>query len=32
MERFDSGGVDALRYWLEDHPNTRLVVIDTLKK
>lgn len=31
-ERFDNGGTDALRYWLEDHPNTRLVVIDTLKK
>lgn len=31
-ERFDNGGTDALHYWLEDHPNTRLVVIDTLKK
>lgn len=31
-ERFDNGGVNALNYWLEDHPNTRLVVIDTLKK
>lgn len=31
-ERFDSGGVEALDFWLEDHPNTRLVVIDTLKK
>lgn len=31
-ERFDNGGVEALHYWLQDHPNTRLVVIDTLKK
>ena len=31
-ERFDNGGVEALDFWLQDHPNTRLVVIDTLKK
>ena len=29
---FDEGGVEALGYWLEDHRDCRLVVIDTLKK
>ena len=30
--RLDQGGVGALRKHLEDHPDTRLIVIDTLKK
>src|SRR5215210_7942081 len=30
--RLDQGGVEALRKHLEDHPDTRLIVIDTLKK
>jgi hypothetical protein len=28
----DSGGVEALDLWLEEHPDTRLVAIDTLKR
>jgi hypothetical protein len=28
----DRGGVEDLDAWLEDHPDTRLVVIDTLKR
>lgn len=28
-ERLDDGGLDALGEWLEDHPDARLVVIDT---
>jgi hypothetical protein len=30
--RLDQGGVEALRKHLEDHPDVRLIVIDTLKK
>src|SRR5215208_74782 len=30
--QLDHGGVEALDSWLEAHPGTRLVVIDTLKK
>ena len=30
--RLDQGGVEALRTYLEDRPDIRLVVIDTLKK
>jgi AAA domain len=30
--RFDDGGITQLDRWLHDHPDTRLVVIDTLKK
>ena len=26
------GGVDYIRWWLEDHPEARLVIIDTLQK
>ncbi len=26
------GGVNYIRWWLEDHPNARLVIIDTLQK
>jgi hypothetical protein len=31
-EPADRGGVEDLDLWLEDHPETRLVVIDTLKR
>jgi hypothetical protein len=31
-EPADRGGVEDLDAWLEDHPDTRLVVIDTLKR
>ncbi len=31
-EPADRGGVEDLDAWLEDHPETRLVVIDTLKR
>src|SRR5215208_6180202 len=30
--RLDQGGVDALRKYLEERPDTRLLVVDTLKK
>ncbi len=30
--RFNDGGIGAVDAWLEDHPATRLVVVDTLKK
>jgi hypothetical protein len=30
--RLDQGGVEALRRYIEDRPQTRLVVVDTLKK
>jgi hypothetical protein len=28
--RMDQGGLDHLENWLSDHPNTRLVIVDTL--
>jgi AAA domain/DnaB-like helicase N terminal domain len=29
---FDRGGIEALERWLEAHPTTRLIVIDTLER
>ena len=30
--RQDKGGLDYIRWWLEGHPDARLVIIDTLQK
>jgi AAA domain/MarR family len=30
--RIDEGGIDAIRAWLDRHPDARMVVIDTLAK
>jgi hypothetical protein len=30
--RIDDGGLEALRRWLREHPNARLIIIDTLKR
>lgn len=30
--RLDQGGTDAIRKWIDDHPNPRLVIVDTLAK
>lgn len=31
-ERINEGGLARLESWMEEHPNTRLIVIDTLEK
>lgn len=31
-ERINEGGLERLNTWMEEHPNTRLIVIDTLEK
>ena len=30
--RLDEGGLEAIEGWLKDHPQTRLIIIDTLKR
>ena len=30
--RLDQGGLEKLEKWLEDHPDTRLIIIDTIQK
>ncbi len=30
--RLDNGGIDALKKWMEHHPDTRLIIIDTWEK
>lgn len=30
--RFDEGGLEEIEGWLKDHPQTRLIIIDTLKR
>ena len=30
--RVDEGGLDDMEQWLKDHPNARLIIVDTLKR